>query len=333
MNIESIFNIKNNIDFEKACIDVFNFQYNNNIVYKTYVDLININPKDVINVKNIPFLPISFFKSHKVTSFSEDSSKMLLFKSSGTTGMKRSQHIVKEPEIYKKSFINCFSYFFCDIKNYIVIAILPSYQDNPNSSLIYMVDEFIKLSNHKASGYYSDDYNRLNKTLKNLKKEGNKILIIGVSFALLDWGEQNAINLKSFNNLIMMETGGMKGKRKEITRSELHHQLQSHFNISQIYSEYGMSELLSQAYSMEKEVFSSPPWMRIMLREVNDPLSNLNKKGKTGGVNIIDLANVYSCSFIATQDLGRLHGDETFEILGRFDNSDIRGCNLLTFNS
>ncbi|HIP37425.1 MAG TPA: acyl transferase [Crocinitomix sp.] len=300
-------------------MEVFRFQYDNNKVYKTFCDLLKTDVNKIKNIKDIPFLPISFFKTHKV--YCGDEQADIKFNSSGTTGMVTSTHFVKDISIYEQSFKQTFEIFYGNIKDYIVLGLLPSYLEREGSSLIYMVDSFIKQSNHKNSGFFLNEFDKIERIIA---KNEKKILLIGVSYALLDFLEQNHPNLA---NCIVMETGGMKGKRKEIPKLQLHQILKEGFNVNSIHSEYGMTELLSQAYALKDGKFVTPPWMRVLSRDINDPFT-YTPKGKTGGLNIIDLANVYSCAFIATQDLGKVY-DDYFEVLGRFDNSDIRGCNLL----
>ncbi len=326
MNSDVIFNIKTTEDFETIALQVFNYQYQNNIVYKTFCDHLKTNPSIVKSVNEIPFLPIQFFKSHKVISgTSEVLNKK--FTSSGTTGSIPSTHYISDLNIYEKSYLTSFRKFYGNIEDYIVLALLPSYLEREGSSLIYMANDLINRSHSKESGFYLNNLSTLKETLIQLDNSGKKILLIGVTFALLDLIEQDIFQLK---NTIIMETGGMKGRRKELIRKELHEILCNGFGVSKIHSEYGMTELLSQAYSKGNGIFECPPWMNVYIRDTEDALSAL-PYGKSGGVNIIDLANIHSCSFIATQDLGKAYKGKSFEILGRFDNSDIRGCNLMVF--
>ena len=320
---QEIFNIKNQNDFNAIALKVFKFQFENNSVYRSFCDLINRHPSDVKAVENIPFLPISFFKTHEILSTNNCIQKT--FSSSGTTGQLTSKHYITDLEIYKESFTRAFKKFYGPIEDYTVLGLLPSYLERKDSSLIYMVDYLIKTSNHTESGFYLHNLEELKQTIINLESRQQRTLLIGVSFALLDLIEQFSFQLK---NTIIMETGGMKGIRKEMIRNELHDKLTKGFGIQHIHSEYGMTELLSQAYSKGNGVFKCPNWMRVLTRDPEDALS-IQKKGKTGGINIIDLANINSCSFIATQDLGVCYADFSFEIMGRFDNSDIRGCNLM----
>ena len=321
INYESIFKIKTIEDFESMAVKIFKYQFDNNKIYRSFCDLINKNPSDITNSNQIPFLPIKFFKSHTVLSSNQSIEKKFI--SSGTTNTNLSTHYITDLKLYESSFENSFKYFFGDIKEFTILALLPSYLENKNSSLIYMADKLIKESNRKNSGFYLDNYIELKDKLIELKKE--KVILIGVTFALLNLIEKFNFKLP---NLTIVETGGMKGRRKEMIRNELHTKLINGFGTDLICSEYGMTELLSQAYSTNNGIFQCPPWMKIHIREPQDALS-FKKNGITGGVNVIDLANINSCSFIATEDLGKKNDENNFEILGRFDNSDIRGCNLL----
>jgi phenylacetate-coenzyme A ligase PaaK-like adenylate-forming protein len=315
-----IFNIKTEQDFRRLALDIFNFQFENNLVYRSFCDLLYIHPSDVKAIEDIPFLPIQFFKSHEVLSARSD--VPITFTSSGTTGSITSKHMVTDLDIYKTSFTKGFEQFYGNIDDYVILALLPSYLERKGSSLIYMVDTMIKQSKHRESGFY---LNNLKDQLNVLDNQNKKVLLIGVSFALLDLIESYQFNLK---NTIVMETGGMKGRRKELIREELHNLLKIGFGVDTIHSEYGMTELLSQGYSQGNGLFNCPGWMRILTRDTEDALC-IQSFGKTGGINVIDLANINSCSFIATQDLGRVYKNGSFEIIGRFDHSDIRGCNLM----
>ncbi len=321
--IQSIFNISTNAEFEYAALEVFKHQLEHNSVYSKFCSLLGKTAKNVQHPSQIPFLPISFFKSKEVIVKGE--SPEIIFTSSGTTGVTTSKHFVADSTLYEKSYLNAFDAFYGDIKDYCILALLPSYLEREGSSLIYMVNDLIQKSNHLESGFYLNDLNALQKKLRLLETRKTKTILIGVSFALLDLAENAKLTL---NNTIIMETGGMKGRRKEMIRSELHEVLKRGFGVSEIHSEYGMTELLSQAYSKRNGIFNCPPWMKVVTRDTEDPLSN-QENGKTGGVNVIDLANYNSCSFIATQDLGKTYKDGSFEILGRFDNADVRGCNLM----
>jgi len=321
---EDIFRISSAEEFNDAALDIFQYQYANNSIYKQYADLIETDISSIKNYREIPFLPIELFKTKEIKSF--ETEPEVVFQSSGTTGMQRSRHYVADLALYEESFLKGFEYFYGVAKDYCFIALLPSYIERHDSSLVYMVNRLIETSRHSESSFYSNEYDKVAEVLKGLSEKGIKTILIGVSFALLDLADifKGSLN----ENIIIMETGGMKGRRKEMLREELHSILCNAFKVDSIQSEYGMTELLSQAYSKGNGLFKCPPWMKVMIRDTNDPFSVLGNE-KTGGVNIIDLANIYSCSFIATQDLGRLHDDESFEIVGRFDNSDIRGCNLL----
>jgi phenylacetate-coenzyme A ligase PaaK-like adenylate-forming protein len=309
--------------FLEKTLELFRYQAVNNPVYKEYLDRLMCNVQSVDSLEKIPFLPISFFKSHSVITGSFKPQKIFL--SSGTTGLDRSQHHIVDLELYRKSFSKAFQFFFGNITDYTILALLPSYLEQQNSSLIYMISDLIRQSQRIDSGFYLHDHDELTQKLIELDKKGDKILLIGVTYALLDLIANHKFQLK---NTIIMETGGMKGRRKEMIKRELHRHLKNGFGVSKIYSEYGMTELLSQAYSLGGELFQTPPWMKVLIREIEDPFTIL-PDGKSGGINVIDLANINSCSFIATQDLGKVYPNEQFEVLGRYDHSDIRGCNLM----
>ncbi|AOM77483.1 acyl transferase [Pedobacter steynii] len=321
--IKQIFSISNHRQFEETCLKVFRHQASNCSIYKEYISHLRVKPEEISNSAQIPYLPISFFKTHEILSSTLPVE--ITFSSSGTTGMIQSKHLVTDLSIYDQSFTLAFEQFYGKIENTCFLALLPSYLERDGSSLIYMVDSLIRESKHQDSGYFLHNHEELYQKLDQLKAAGQKTILIGVTYALLDFIEKYQID---FPQLVVMETGGMKGKRKEMVREELHQLLQDGFGITDIHSEYGMTELLSQAYSKGKGIFDCPPWMKIYLRDTNDPLTLLSNN-RSGGINVIDLANVNSCSFIATQDLGRLFPDGSFEVLGRFDNADIRGCNLL----
>ena len=320
---DDIFNIKSNAEFEALALDVFNYQFKNNSVYRSFCDLLYKHPADVKHVSDIPFLPIQFFKSHNVLSSSQAIEKT--FSSSGTTGRTTSKHFVTDLKLYEDSYLKAFKHFYGNIEDYVVLALLPSYLERDGSSLIYMVNDLISKSKKAESGFYLNNLEDLARTLQSLEAKNQKTILIGVSFALLDLVEQYKFNLQ---HTVVMETGGMKGRRKEIIRQELHHILKTGFGVKQIHSEYGMTELLSQAYSKGNGVFECAPWMKILTRDTEDALT-IQQPNKTGGINVIDLANFNSCAFIATQDLGKVYDNGQFEIIGRFDNSDIRGCNLM----
>ena len=318
-----LFNTPNFQKFELEAMKVFKYQATNNKIYGRFIDLLGIDFKQVDCLQKIPFLPIEFFKSHDVLSTNNPIEQV--FTSSGTTGMMPSRHLVTDLKVYEASFRKGFDYFYGNIEDFTVLALLPGYLERQGSSLIYMVDDMIKKSHSKQSGFYLNELDALADILIELDSKGTKILLIGVTYALLDLIEKRNFQLK---NTIIMETGGMKGRRRELVRSELHELLSVGFGVAQIHSEYGMTELLSQAYSLGDGVFETPPWMHILIRDTEDPFQELSK-GRTGGINVIDLANINSCSFIATQDLGRKIGENKFEVLGWFDHSDIRGCNLM----
>lgn len=318
-----IFNIRTDENFKDMALAVFQHQFENNRVYRSFCDLLYVHPADIKEVNQIPFLPIQFFKSHKVIS--SGAKVQEIFTSSGTTGSHTSKHLVTDISWYTRSYLKSFERFYGDIKDYVVLALLPNYLEREGSSLVYMVDDLIKRSENEKSGFFLNNLTNLSENLLKMDKNGQKTLLIGVSFALLDLIERERFNLK---NTIVMETGGMKGRRKEITRFELHETLQKGFGVSEIHSEYGMTELLSQAYSKGNGLFECPPWMKVVTRDTEDALT-IQSNNNTGGINIIDLANYNSCAFIATQDLGKVHENGQFEVIGRFDHSDIRGCNLM----
>ena len=322
-SIDEIFNIENEEQFNELALRIFQYQAENNEVYKEYLFHLGTNISKVDSIYKIPFLPIEFFKTHQIIT--GDNEPVKTFFSSGTTGMERSNHYITDISIYEQSFVNGFEKQYGDIKDYCILALLPTYLENESSSLVYMVDYLIKKSKNSDSGFYLDNKLELIEKLSFLEKSGKKIILIGVSYALLDLTELITFQL---TNTIVMETGGMKGKRKELTKRELHQELAKGFGLNTIHSEYGMTELLSQAYSKEEGKFITPPWMKILIRDTYDPFAFL-KNGKSGGINVIDLANINSCSFIETKDLGKINPDKSFEILGRFDYSDVRGCNLL----
>jgi len=322
-----IFTISSQKQFEKIALKVFRFQYENNLVYKEFCDFLKIEVQKVKSLEQIPFLPIQFFKSHKVVSSNPETSGLIqkTFTSSGTTGMATSKHFVTDSTLYEESYRKGFSHFYGNIEDYVVLALLPSYLEREGSSLIYMVEDLIKMTGNFESGYYLYNHQELIEKLIRLDHSGQNVILIGVTYALLDLIEKHTFQLK---NTIIMETGGMKGKRKEMIREELHEQLCQGFDVTAIHSEYGMTELLSQAYSLGNGVFECPSWMQILVRDTEDALAYV-AFGKSGGINVIDLANINSCSFIATQDLGKKNPNNSFEVMGRFDNSDIRGCNLM----
>ena len=320
-----IFNISSHKQFEKIALKTFRFQYENNLVYQEFCTLMNTNVQEVKSLQQIPFLPIQFFKSHTVIS--NENPIQETFTSSGTTGIINSKHCVTDISLYEESYQKGFAQFYGNIEDYVVLALLPSYLERDGSSLIYMVSDLIQQTKNSESGFYLHNTDALIEKLIALDSTGKNVILIGVTYALLDLIEQHSFQLK---NTIIMETGGMKGKRKELIREELHAQLCSGFGVSSIHSEYGMTELLSQAYSLGNGIFECPTWMQILIRDTEDALTYV-ENGKTGGINVIDLANINSCSFIATQDLGKKYPNATFEVLGRFDHSDIRGCNLMVY--
>lgn len=312
-----------NKDFDNIALEIFQSQYRNNKIYQRYTDSLRINPDKVDNIKKIPFLPISFFKTQAIVS--SKSPILQTFESSGTTSSINSKHYLTDTDIYRESLLRGFERVYGNPKRYCFVALLPNYLERQNSSLIYMVNTLMNESKHVDNGYYLYNHDSLYKTLNRLEINKQPTILFGVSFALLDFVEHYSIKLK-YTKII--ETGGMKGRRKEITREELHETLCNAFGTSQIHSEYGMTELLSQAYSVRVGRYNAPAWMKVLIREVNDPFTYV-KKTFSGGINVVDFANIYSCSFVETQDLGRINQDDSFSVLGRFDISDMRGCNLL----
>ena len=310
--------------FEKLAIAVFRFQYQFNPVYRSYCNAIKTNPAVINHVYQIPFLPISFFKTHNVTC-AANSISGIYFESSGTTGMQASRHFVPHIKLYEQSFRTAFNQFYGSANDYCILGLLPSYLERQHSSLVYMVTDLVKESSHPKSGFYLDQLDDLAKTIKELEKAGQKTLLFGVTYALLHFAEHYPMPLR---HTTIIETGGMKGRKKELLRDEVHGLLKKSFSLPAIHSEYGMTELLSQAYALEQGLFQVPAWMQVLIREEDDPFA-VAMHSKTGGINIIDLANIYSCAFIATEDVGRLHQDGRFEVLGRLDSAEIRGCSLL----
>ncbi len=314
--------------FEDLALDIFSFQYQNNPVYHSYVNALQIESFRIDSLEKIPFLPISFFKTHKIKT--GEFEEKIVFESSGTTQSFKSHHYVKDAGLYSKSFTNAFEKIYGSVQDWCIIGLLPSYFERDNSSLVYMVESLIKSSKHPESGFYLNEFKNLVEILTSLESRNQKTLLIGVTFALLELAEKFSMALSS---TVIMETGGMKGRREELTREEIHEILKRAFSKKEIHSEYGMTELLSQAYSKANGIFYCPPWMKVMIRDEEDPLiikKNEDANSVSGAINIIDLANVYSCSFIATDDVGKLYNDGSFEVLGRMDGSDLRGCSLMT---
>ena len=321
LNADKLFNVDDK-NFEQIAFEVFQFQYINNNIYKSYCDLLKKTPSNIGDISSIPFLPISFFKSHSVMCTKKYDK---VFHSSGTTNENLSKHYVSDINIYEQSFLKNFIDNYGDPKDYVILGLLPNYMENENSSLIYMVNNLIELSESNDSGFFLKEYDFIIEKMKSLARENKKIILVGVSYALLDLTESKNLN---FENTIIIETGGMKGRRREMIKKELHETLKERTGLKKIHSEYGMTELLSQAYSKGDGIFSCPNWMRVFIRDINDP-NFLYSNNKSGGINIIDLANINSCSFIATEDMGSLHKNGNFEIMGRIDHTDTRGCNLL----
>jgi phenylacetate-coenzyme A ligase PaaK-like adenylate-forming protein len=319
-----IFSIKNPSDFWETAFEVFNYQYNNNSVYHDFIKSLGKDSSKITAPCEIPFLPVEFFRQHRILCGTLPVE--MTFESSGTTGITPGKHYIADLKLYEESFLRCFRLFYGEPEKYCIAALLPSYTERGSSSLVYMADNLINRSKSRYSGFYRNNIDELLTAIRNAMNENQKVLLLGVSFALLDLAEEYSNDL---SGVIIMETGGMKGRRKELTRPELHSILKAKLNVLAIHSEYGMTELLSQAYSKGDEIFYCPPWMKILIRDPQDPLTVYDKPSGSGGINIIDLANINSCSFISTGDLGKLHDDGGFEVLGRFDNSDIRGCNLM----
>ena len=317
-------------NFNKTALDVFKYQHENNKVYREFVNVLRVDVELIDSVHKIPFLPIGFFKSHPVQT--KEFSAEYIFESSGTTGMAKSRHFVRKLGLYRQSFLAAFTQFYGNPEDWCIIGLLPSYLERQNSSLVMMVDELITLSKHPAGGFYLDEHEKLYTVLEELQRKEQKTILIGVTFGLLDFADKYSLELK---HTVVMETGGMKGRREEMTRDEVHRILRSRLGVPHIHSEYGMTELLSQAYAKTGGIFHCPPWMKVLVREEDDPLAvtsdiDFHKYDSISGVlNIIDLANIHSCAFIATDDVGKVYADGSFEVLGRMDNSDLRGCSLM----
>ncbi len=331
---DKIFNVTEK-DFEQLALDLFHFQYANNTVYREYVNAINVDVKAIDSLVRVPFMPIRFFKTHRVVTTLFD--PVEIFESSGTTGSINSRHFVKQIDLYKESFLKGFELSYGPVADWCILGLLPSYLERQNSSLVYMVNELIKMSGNENSGFYLHEFENLFNLLRKLAGQNQKTLLIGVTFGLLDFSEACSSSFYPglFKELTIMETGGMKGRRTEMIRQEVHDVLKKSFKVPVINSEYGMTELLSQAYSSGEGIFKCPPWMKVFTRDELDPLSiykpgdNQNNNSVKGILNIIDLANIYSCSFIATDDAGKVFPEGRFEVLGRTDNSDMRGCSLM----
>lgn len=324
----SVFKIKSAGGFERAALEVFRHQYNNVSVYREFVHSTGGNEKKIVSAKQIPFLPIEFFKQHAIHDNPSGSNPINYFTSSGTTDSSRSRHYVQDLNLYEKSFREGFKRVFGSVKNYVVLALLPAYYSNRQSSLLHMVKDLIRTCGDPAGNFFNEKDETLKEILNTLIKKKKKIILFGLPYALLD---TLAPDVKGGSYLHIVETGGMKGRAEEITREELHGQLCKKFGVKKIYSEYGMTELLSQAWSSGDGMFECPPWMQVRIRDLNDPMGYV-EAGRSGAINVIDLANYHSCSFIATQDLGRMNDNGSFEVLGRVDHSDVRGCSLMEFN-
>jgi hypothetical protein len=314
------------VSFDEKALKILQVQYQHNELYKRFVDTLNCNPAIIKSIYQIPFLPISFFKTHSVATTAFD--PQLVFESSGTTKSVNSQHFVKDASLYELSFCKGFNHFYGQIKDYCILGLLPSYLERKNSSLVYMVDKLMQISNHPLNGFHLYDYTNLSEKLKILERQEQKTILFGVTYALLDFAQAFPMTLK---HTMIIETGGMKGRKEEMLRSQVHGLLKDAFHLEQIHSEYGMTELLSQAYALKDGIFQTPPWMKILIREEDDPfqIHSGSNHPVTGAINVIDLSNINSCSFIATDDAGKLNPDGSFEVIGRMDNSDIRGCSLM----
>jgi hypothetical protein len=321
---QNVFDISGGEDFNDLALKIFRFQYETNSVYREFSKLLRSEPEKINSYLHVPFLPISLFKDHTIISGDETRFEKV-FTSSGTTGSAPSRHFIRDLKLYEESFTRSFQIYYGDPEKYRFLALLPGYLERQGSSLVYMLDHFIRKTERNGSGFFLNNMETLEKHLLENRPASAQTILFGASYALIDFAGRFPMNL---NGVMIMETGGMKGRRKEMVREELHEILCHCLNVEMVHSEYGMTELLSQAYSSGHGIFRAPPWMKILIRDVNDPLQFL-PAGQTGGINIIDLANLFSCSFIATQDLGKLHEDGSFEVLGRFDDSDVRGCNLM----
>jgi len=320
---DQIFNIKSDRDFNSLALEIFRYQYEYNPVYHDFVDYLKVNPSSVIDFRSIPFLPVTMFRTHRVITGNRD--PVRIFLSSGTTDMRRSKHLIVDISIYEQSLLKCFERFYGDVSGYKILGLVPAPKENPDSSLGFMVQYLMEKAHPGESNIFLHDHSALQKKILSLRAKGQRIILIGLTSALIAFSELFQVTCPG---LIIMETGGMKGMGKEMIREALHEILCDRFSVTDIHSEYGMTEILSQAYSKGNGLFSCPPWMKILIRDTNDPFT-LIKAGQTGGINIIDLANFNSCSFIETQDLGKIYEDARFEVLGRFDYSDMRGCNLM----
>lgn len=303
--------------------EVFRYQYEGNALYRAYVDVLKVDPSTVRTPEQVPYLPISFFKTHRIAT--GDFEPAVTFESSGTTQTANSRHLVRDMALYTRSFLAAFRRFYGPVEDFVVLGLLPSYLERQNSSLVFMVEDMIRRSGHPESGFYLYEHEKLADTLLALEARRQPTLLIGVTFALLDFAESRRMDLR---HTIVMETGGMKGRREEWTRQELHAFLSERLGAAAIHAEYGMTELLSQAYSKGRGIFNCPPWMKVLVRDENDPFQ-LSAASASGVINVVDLANIHSCSFIATDDIGRIHADGSFEVLGRLDRSALRGCSLM----
>lgn len=321
---EEIFRVTDAQSFERVALEIFRFQAAGCPVYREYLGLLGVEPVRIDSVFSIPFMPISFFRDHDVMTGGGEPERIFL--SSGTAGMRQSRHMVRNMAVYDESLERAFRIFYGEPSGYAVMGLLPSYLEREGSSLVYMVSRLMSLTGNRKGGFFMNDHDTLLMAIAEARRAGLQVLLIGVTFALLDLAESRPGDL---TDVIIMETGGMKGRRREMVREELHELLRSAFGVQSVHSEYGMTELLSQAYSKGEGLFMTPPWMKVLIRDSHDPAAHTEEPGASGGISVIDLANIYSCSFIATADLGRIHTGGLFEVQGRFDEADIRGCNLL----
>lgn len=321
---EEIFRVADSRSFETTAMEVFRLQAAECPVYREYLQLLGVDAGSIGDIFSVPFMPVSFFRDHNV--FTGEGAPEQVFTSSGTAGMRRSRHAVRNVALYDESLERTFRLFYGDPSEYAIMGLLPSYLEREGSSLIYMVNRLMTLSGHSFGGFFLDDHKALMKAIDSARLAGVQVLLIGVTFALLDMAESHPADL---SDALIMETGGMKGRRREMIRDEVHEIIREAFGVTSVHSEYGMTELLSQAYSAGEGLFRSPPWMKVLIRDSHDPMAHSDAAGTAGGISVIDLANIWSCSFVATADLGRMHEDGLFEVQGRFDEADLRGCNLL----
>ena len=321
---EDIFRVADSQSFETTALEIFRLQADECPIYREYLQLLGTDAGSISDIFSVPFMPISFFRDHNV--FTGEGAPELVFTSSGTAGMRRSRHAVRSPALYDESLERTFRLFYGDPSGYAIMGLLPSYLEREGSSLIYMVNRLMTLSGNGCGGFFPDDHELLMKAIDRARLAGLRVLLIGVTFALLDMAESHPADL---SDSVILETGGMKGRRREMIREEVHEIIMEAFGVTSVHSEYGMTELLSQAYSAGGGLFRTPPWMKVLIRDSHDPMAHSLASGASGGISVLDLANIWSCSFIATDDLGRMHEGGLFEVQGRYDEADLRGCNLL----